>query len=390
MEKILFVYHSSEIGGGSFCLLNLLKVIDRVLFEPIVMLPKVGPLSTKIESMGLKVVYFPKLTIYPYNRSLFRIKTILQIVRLLLCRRQFIKLLKELNPTIVYLNTMMLFPYLKACRSCGFKTVIHVREHWPLDQHTIQLRLAQKYVYNYADTLIAINSYSASIFPKKQATIVYDWIDMASRKGGITKQDILGPNSKDYKVYLFTGGAQPVKGALEVIKTFSEHITKVDRRLIVMDLTPNITWNGISGKIKYFLSLIGFKTYKEKVINLCHSDERIVCIPAEYNLTDLMSEVDAYVSYFTIPHANLALAESLIVGLPCIAAQTPESLEYSMNSPLTHLFELGNIDSFVETWLKVDDMYKTSVSNYHSQQIASAFDTSRNATVFNITLSNLI
>ena len=68
----------------------------------------------------------------------------------------------------------MIYKYLKPAKECGCKTVLHCREHWPLDEHLTQLQWARNAVYQYADELIAINHYSASIFSKKKATIVYD------------------------------------------------------------------------------------------------------------------------------------------------------------------------------------------------------------------------
>jgi glycosyltransferase involved in cell wall biosynthesis len=58
-----------------------------------------------------------------------------------------------------------------------------------------------------------------------------------------------------------------------------------------------------------------------------------------------------------MPHANLSLAEAIIVGTPVIAARTEEADEYSLNGKLAKLFEFGNIDAFNQTILDfvVDD-----------------------------------
>ena len=86
---------------------------------------------------------------------------------------------------------MMLYNYLKSAKKCGCKTILHIREHWPLDEHTIQLQWARKYVYKYADEIIAINKYSASVFPDKKSTIVYDWIDFSDRYEPISMNDFI-------------------------------------------------------------------------------------------------------------------------------------------------------------------------------------------------------
>ena len=58
MKRILFVHHVSSIGGGSYCLLNLLKEVDQEKFQPVVLLQENGPLVSEIEKLGIKVYFF--------------------------------------------------------------------------------------------------------------------------------------------------------------------------------------------------------------------------------------------------------------------------------------------------------------------------------------------
>ena len=90
---------------------------------------------------------------------------------------------------------------------------MHVREHWPLDEHKKQLEWLRKIVYFNCDKLIAINHYSASIFPKKDTTIVYDWIDMSNRYKPIPMNVIFGEDVTGKKILLYTGGLLWIKGS---------------------------------------------------------------------------------------------------------------------------------------------------------------------------------
>lgn len=391
MTRILFVYHVSSVGGGSYCLLSILKAIDRIVFEPMVLLPQKGPLCDEIEKLGIEIVYFPSLVLYPYNKSLFKWRTLSTLRKIQRCQKGFAEVVRRVSPDIVYMNTMMLFPYLKTTKECGCKTVIHVREHWPLDEHKRQLEWARKCVYQYADKMIAINRYSASMFPEKEATIVYDWIDMESRRGGPALKDLLGEESANKKVYLFTGGLQPIKGTIEVVETFTRHILGADKRLLVLGVDSAMDWNGVRGKVKKILSQLGYKTYKEKVVNICKRDDRIICVPSFYNMTDLLEEVTGNISYFTIPHANLALAESIILGKPAVAAQTDESLEYSCEGNLAILYKLGRKVDFVNAWLSLDQgkMDVTENLRKESVKVSDMFSPLRNAIVLNEALKTM-
>lgn len=385
MTRILFVYHVTSVGGGSYCLLSILKAIDRTFFEPMVLLPQKGPLCDEIEKLGIEIVYFHSLVLYPYNKSLFKWRTLSTLRKIQRCQKGFAEVVRRVSPDIVYMNTMMLFPYLKTTKECGCKTVIHVREHWPLNEHKRQLEWARKCVYQYADKMIAINRYSASMFPLKEATIVYDWIDMEARRGGPALKDLLGEESANKKVYLFTGGLQPIKGTIEVVETFTHHILGADKRLLVLGVDSAMDWNGVRGKVKKILSQLGYKTYKEKVVNICKRDDRIICVPSFYNMTDLLEEVTGNISYFTIPHANLALAESIILCKPAVAAETDESLEYSCEGDLAVLFKLGSKNDFVNAWISLDQTSKNLEKELknNSQKVADKFSPTRNANVLN-------
>ena len=48
MKTILYVFHCSTIGGGSYCLLNVLKNLDRSQYKPVVLLATQGSLVEEI------------------------------------------------------------------------------------------------------------------------------------------------------------------------------------------------------------------------------------------------------------------------------------------------------------------------------------------------------
>lgn len=349
LKRILFVYHVSAVGGGSYCLLNLLKAIDRTAFEPVVLLPQRGPLCDEIGKLGIEIVYYPPLVLYPYNHSLWSVKTFRTLMRVEHCQKGFADVLKHVTPDIVYMNTMMLFPYLRTAKEQGCKTVLHVREHWPLNEHKRQLNRARMLVYKYADKLIAINRYSASIFPKKEATIVYDWIDMNSRYKPMPMSDIFGEDIQNKKVFLFTGGMDYIKGGIHVAKVFINYLNNPNYRLLMLGVDSEIRYDGIFGVIRRLLASIGIEMRSDQLKKIVKKDSRIVCCPRIYELSHIVQQSYCVLSFFTIPHANLGLAESLILGTPVIAAKTEESVEYSMNVIPELLFSINDEESFVNS-----------------------------------------
>lgn len=383
MKKVLFVYHASNIGGGTYCLLNILREIDREKYEPIVMLRTDGDLVKEIKALGIGVFFMPSMTLVPYNKSLWNWKTIRSYRRIEQSFVEFRTMLDKIHPDAVYLNTMMLAPYLEVAKRKGYKTLIHLREHWPHNEHVKQLTRMQNIIASYADQIIAINSYSASMVPTKKATVVYDWIDLSNRYEPRPFDDIFKEDTSKMKVYIFTGGLQDIKGAAEVVNVFKNRINGKDKRLLMIGVAPSPNYVGVKNKIRYLLSKIGFYVYEYKVRKMIDSDNRIVCIPATYKLNHIMEQAYCNLSFFTIPHANLALAESIIIGTIPVAAKTDESVEYSNGGELALLFKLGNQDSLVECLKELDRNYEELKAKIvkDGHYVQEMFDKARNVAV---------
>lgn len=386
------MHQASTIGGGSYCLLNIVMNIDYTLFEPVVALKSDGPLADELRKLNVQVVFFPQMAPIPYNRSLWSYSSLMAYHKAGQSANALKALLTANKIDIIYLNNMMLCRYLKPAKEAGVKTVIHVREHWPLNEHTKQLEWARHFVYEYADKMIAINQYSASIFPMKESTIVYDWIDMDSRYENRPLSEIFGEDMTDKKVYLYTGGVQRIKGATEVLSTFVHHVKNKNARLLVIGINPSLSGAGAKEKLKKILSRIGIKSYFYQVAELIQSDTRIKCIPPTYMLAHIMQQCYCNLSYFTIPHANLAMAECEIMGTPSIAAENDEAIEYSLNGKLSILYKPNSKKAFVNA-IKMFDVHYRDIQDEllaHSDVIKSRFDKQLNIIKLNCLIKSLL
>ena len=313
MKSILFMYHASNIGGGTYCLLNILKEIDRSKYRPVVLLRTTGDLVLEIKKLGIEVHYMNNMTLVPYNQSIFGRNTLRLYANIQRSMGDFKNFLETLKVDAVYFNTMMLAPYLKVAKELGLKTFIHLREHWPLDEHVYQLKRIQEIIASYADEIIAINSYSASMIPNRKVTIVYDWINMDERYENLPFQRIIPDYNDKMRIYLFTGGIQLIKGTREIINIFSRNLKGVNNRLLMVGVDGMPSKHGAINKLKFYLSKLGIDSYEYKVWKLIKNDSRIICMPSNYYLKHIMEQCYCNLSFFKIPHANLALAESIIV-----------------------------------------------------------------------------
>ncbi len=395
MKRVLFVHPVSYVGGASYCMLALLKAIDRTTFEPVALLRKEGPLADEIRTLGIEVCFFETPAI-PYNKSLFGYGVLKSYLMTEKAQKSFAVLLAKMKIDIVYLNNMMLYPYLKTAKEKGCHTVLHVREHWPDGEHQIQMKRARKYASLYADSLVAINHYSASMFPEceKRTTIVYDWFDFTDRYEACPFESLFGENAKKLKVMLFTGGMARIKGTLEVVRVFRNYVKGNDYRLLLMGagLDYKLNLKGITGIIERFLMLFGWTPYGLKTIEEIKKDKRVVCIPPTYKIVDIFKQSYCMLSYFTIPHANLALAEAIALGTICVAAYTDEAMEYSDLGRGAVLYKFNCKEDFqnkINYVITHYDEVKRNVFN-HSESVARQFSREDNAQRFNSVLYHLI
>lgn len=394
MKTLLFLYHTSSIGGGSYCLLNILKSIDRAQFTPVVLLNAYGPLVDEINALGISVHYLKELITVPYNRSTFTPKSIRNALTIISGLRKFRKILDIIKPDIVYVNTMMLYPFLKPAKEHGAKTVIHIREHWPDCEHIFQRKIATFNIDKYSDYIVAINTFSLSMFDfsEKPKSIIYDWIDLSNRFEECPLSKVFKESIDGKRIFLYLGGLQQIKGSLEVATAFSEVIRDKNSRLLMMGIKDYSSYNlGCKGKIKRLLKILGYSTYSQKVFDVIEKDNRIKCLPSRYKINHIVQQTYCILSYFTIPHANLALAESIILGIPTIAAKTEESIEYSLNGRLSSLFEINNIADFKNKLANIDKNYNDLKKRIElgSKSIENLFDPQRNSILLNNILNTI-
>lgn len=393
-RKILFVHHVSDIGGASFCLLNIIRALDIDYFEPLVLLRSPGPLSDELNILGVQIVYMSSLWTYPYNKSLLDPRNLSSIISAYNSLEHFEQIINDNKPDIVYFNNSLLFPYLKVTKKNNIASVIHIREHWPITQHRLQLNYIRKQILNNADSIIAINEYSRNMISpdSKKITIVYDWIDMDHRYDNLHIESILNEDMAKLKVFLYAGGDNWIKGPFEVIKAFHEELKNPNYRLLALGVSDKIHVTGVRGKLKSFLHKIGFNFPEYKTMEIIKKDKRVITFPSHYNLSNIINECYCNLSYFRIPHANLTMAECEILGTPSIAALTEESMEYSFNGKLSILFPINDYASFRDKIKNLDHYYDNIKQSLklNRQYIKAKFDREINAQKLNHTLKSMI
>jgi len=372
----------------------MVKRLNYKLFNPIVLLKEKGPLSVELEKLGATVYFENTLSIVPYNTGIFGRNSVKNLLSILISLKKVRCWIKKTDADVVHINTMMMYPYIFLIHNLGKKSVIHIREHWPKKEHRFQFKIAQRIIQKFADQVIAINETSAEMIGASTKTqVIYDWIDFENREDKIDFVKLFGENIKSLKVFLFLGGTIWLKGALEVVDVFSKQVLSTEARLLVVGCdNENLDFKGIRGVIKKILSYLHFHTYSNKVKLISQKDNRIVFIPTTYHVKSLIEQSFCVVSFFTIPHANLSLAESVWLGKPSIAADTPEAKEYSNDGKAALLFEINNKEEFKDKILFTleNEVLISENAMEGMKKNQEKFDPLRNSNLLNKIYINLV
>ena len=366
--RILYVYHVSQIGGGSYTLLNIIKELDKTKYEPIVLLRNQGPLVAELENAAARVLFLKDIRAIPYNKDLFQVSSIKAYLKIIQSLFRYHRIVRMVKPDIIHINSMMLYPYLFHFKRDNIKRIVHIRENWPKEEHVYQRAIAQKVIQTFSQHIFAINKHSAQLLKLQESkvTIVYDWINMKNRFAEMNFSDLIHEDCEGKKVYLFTGGFQSIKGIQQVVEAFSTIVKDKMSLLLILGDDKNELSNN--------KSLV-------KTASLIKGDHRIKIISATYNITHLLQQSYCVLSYFVIPHANLALPESIICQTPVIAAKTPESMEYSVNGEYAKLFKMNNYNEFCYIIEHIDGWHeslKNSLSK-GARIVEKMFDTNDNS-----------
>lgn len=244
--RILFVMHTSDLGGPSYSLLKLLKYIGQQL-EVAVVAPGDGALFEELEHMGI-----PGYRAKPYGLTRRSIPWLCQLI----VREKF---------DLVYGNNFSSGPRnaLVAAKLTGRPFVWHIRE-------MLRKRPWGKVFFlRYADVIIAVSRACAQLVkhhvPKKNVRVVYNGIELedfqlgveearhhvhstlgfppeymvvanvgivCARKGQEYALEIAAQSLKDHPTTVF-----PFLGSLDIESPYAEHLKDQANRLKIKDMT---------------------------------------------------------------------------------------------------------------------------------------------------------
>ena len=112
---IAYLHETARIAGAENSLLNLIRNLDRKIFEPFFILPETGPLSDELEALGVPVIIIP----FPKIRNVRGVGNAV---------KKLIELFRGKNIRIAHSNSIRTHIYaVVAANRCGIPSVWHQR-----------------------------------------------------------------------------------------------------------------------------------------------------------------------------------------------------------------------------------------------------------------------
>ncbi|MBV9469405.1 MAG: glycosyltransferase, partial [Abitibacteriaceae bacterium] len=195
--KILYVSHSSRVGGAEVCLLTLVKHLDKNLFEPVVVLPTPGPLRQKIAALGIRTYISPlEWWIRASAEFNYQGSPVQQRVQPL------VEIIRREKPDLVHSNTSVIWEGALAAYLTGVPHVWHIHEI--IEVHPVLRSLFPlPTVYHVMDELServvtvskAVQARLVGAVTPQKLSVVYNGIEWEAL--ALTQQAERGPTLRD-------------------------------------------------------------------------------------------------------------------------------------------------------------------------------------------------
>ena len=175
--RVLFVQPKAETAGSDHSLLTLLEALDRPRFEPLVVVPRVGPLHERIAACSSKVFLLDGVALRAPADGADALRLARTSLRASASLRS---LMREHRVDLVHANSLVVPGALLAARLEGVPAICHAREIFASRPRTgsVLARLAARL----SARVIAISQAVLEGLPARarpRARVVYNAVDLA-------------------------------------------------------------------------------------------------------------------------------------------------------------------------------------------------------------------
>jgi len=338
--NILFISHSSELGGAERSLLDLLKKINRDKFNPIVVTPNKGSLSAELKKINIQNYCRFIDHWFPFYES-YGAKHFFKFISGLRGRIWSIShLIEKHNIDIIYTNTIMPIDGALAAKKHSIPHIWHIREYPSGNKDIKGYFPYPNIIINYLSKNIITNSKNLqskvkSKFIKRPINVVYNGIDTRNQKQSIYP---LHPTLRG-NIITTVCAITPRKG-LEVFLRAAKIISTTRR-----DVSFLIVGDGNPSYIQELKKVIDNYNISPFVYFVGQRDDAIP-IMKKSNVVTLTSNQEAF---------GRVIIEAMSVGTPVISTDSGGPSEIIENGVDGFLIPIGDAKALAFNIIKILD-----------------------------------
>lgn len=380
MKNILFIHQSAELYGSDKTLLLLLSKIDRLKYNPVVILPEDGPLKTKLENYGIKVIIAPVLKLY---RKIFTVKNTINFFKDF---RKTIKIVDSLNKEykfdIIYSNTLAVLLGAIYTKKRKIKHIWHVHEI--IVHPKIIALIFPKLLKNYSDLIICNSKATLKNLTDKEpklnnkSRVIYNGLDMPTIKEINISKEEFGFNKKDIIITLI-GRISRLKGHNWLLNTFKSKFFNSDIKLLFVG-------SPVIGQEFYLVEI-------EEFISRNNLSNKVKILPFTSNLNPIWSITDIAIMPSTEAESfGLVALEAMLFKKPVIASNLGGLREIVKNNETGFLVEPNSeieLEIAIEKLVN-NSILRNSMGENGFERAKQKFDLSRYIDKFEKTFEELI
>jgi glycosyltransferase involved in cell wall biosynthesis/GT2 family glycosyltransferase len=216
-KSILFVSHISDLSGAPISLSLLAKKLDKNKYHPIIALPNKGPLTQKLDELGISYQFYK-------TNMLFSLLPSLKIWQIL----------NDRQIDLVYLNTSATMWAAKPAKLFKAPVVAHIRE----DLTGIMNTVMRTKISLWSDKIILISKWMKSFIKSDKAVVVHNTVDLDDFNN-LSPDKIKKEFALSGKTILFVGSLEDRKGIKYLIQAFNDAFNELrawlpDTKLLVI------------------------------------------------------------------------------------------------------------------------------------------------------------
>ncbi|RJO72587.1 MAG: glycosyltransferase family 1 protein [Myxococcales bacterium] len=336
-KRILYIQHATAMGGSVLSLLYLIQKLDRDRYTPVIAcLGTGGCVPEFYREHGIETLLCPALSIFPHTtggwfplhnpRAFFQLA--MTLFRFPGSIRATRRLLREIKPDLVHLNSVVLVPSAIGAAREGLPVVWHVREAVVRGHLGLRRFLIRRWLDRIPTEVVFISSEERNrTFRDCKGIYIPNFVDFKrfdrTLDGTACRQEL--DLAVDDQIVLFLGGLSEIKGIhpfLEAMRIERARNPRI-RALIGMGISASsVSW--IARLARIVLPLVGSPTTRQRVMAFLERNQMsgyVHLLPFRRDVELLIAASDLLVFPSTAPHFGRPVIEAGAMGKPVVGSR---------------------------------------------------------------------